>query len=169
LVLFPGPIRGGVAAIRGGVGSPRGTHPKQQSNPVGARSRRPGRWFLVYARLVLGTSAGRLFRCFPLGVYPLLVCLAMTLTAAGVPSAFAAKRCHRQIPNGPSIALGATYIAKYEGMTCQFARKVVLTADKRGGYTRPLYGLRCHHLNINAGGGGEVCKSPHRLLELLFE
>jgi hypothetical protein len=101
-----------------------------------------------------------------------LVTVSFALTATGTRLAVAAAACQRQIPNGPSPAEGATYIAKYQGMTCQFARKVVLTADKRHAfdkYAKPLYGLRCHHVNVNAGGGEEICRSRHRLLELLFE
>jgi hypothetical protein len=101
-----------------------------------------------------------------------LVAVAFAPSVTGARGIVAAADCQRQIQNGPSVALGATYIAKYEGMTCHFARKVVLTADRRHGfdkYAKPLYGLRCHHVNINAGGGEEVCRSQHRLLELLFE
>lgn len=100
-----------------------------------------------------------------------LVLLALVISAVAVsPNAVAASRCQRQIPNGTSIAFGATYIIEYRGMSCKAARKVVLTADKRHfNYSPPIDGLRCHHLNVNAGGGEEVCKAPHRLLKLAFE
>jgi hypothetical protein len=94
--------------------------------------------------------------------------LAASITTA-IPPRAGASHCQRQIPNGPNIAFGATYIVEYRGMSCQAARSVVLTADKRHTYSRPIDGLRCRHLNVAAGGGEEVCTAPHRFLKLAFE
>jgi hypothetical protein len=65
--------------------------------------------------------------------------------------------------------LGSTYIIEYRGMSCAAACNVVLTADKRHSYSRPIDGLHCHHLEVNAGGGEELCSARHRRLKLAFE
>lgn len=104
--------------------------------------------------------------CLTLALAPQLVAASIA-TATPLPAR--ASHCQRQIPNGPNIAFGATYIVEYRGMSCQAARRVVLTADKRRSYSRPIDGLRCQHLNVATGGGEEVCKAPHRFLKLAFE
>ena len=85
-------------------------------------------------------------------------------TAAGGERAQDAGRCRRQVVYGP----GAAYIAEYKGMSCQTARKIALTAEKRG-TSQPIDGLPCRRLTINAGGGGAVCASGHQRITLYFE